>query len=360
MTIEILTSKSSEETFNSAAAVSFIQLASRKANQADATSGVRQQAYGLLKAVASKYQDLKLAHIAVKVKSGGAFDKVIQTIDAQIKLLRTEEKDDVEHRDRCQTEIRDNAAALAKLGKDIKKTMTHISGLIGKKTETQAELADLQKEINLTKNQIANLTDEREVERAAFLESVKHDKEALVLIEAAIKQVTAFFKKNKISLSLSEEKQISLLAQAHGYKPAPDAGFKDANYQGGQGSTKAVVAMMDMVREDMQNEIESGQKEDEENQELYEKAFGEFSDVLNSQKSKEISLEKLLANLEGDIGAKGETNSTMTDERSAEFDEKANLAANCAWIKTKFDERRQKRKDEIDGLVTVKGLLAGA
>merc|ERR1740138_1627822 len=232
--------------------------------------------------------------------------------------------------------------------------------MTSKKTEAQAELADLLTELNGTKTNIANLTNERSEERAAFLVAVKHDKEALVLIEAAVKQVTAFFKKNKISVSLAQEKQVSLRAQAHGYKPAPDAGFKDANYKGGKDSTKALVAMMDMVKEDMRKEIENGQQEDAENQELYEKNYEAFKELLESQEAKEISLDKLLGELEGEIETKKETNSTKTDEHSAETEEKDNLAVNCAWIKTKFGERRKKRKDEITGLVEAKGLLAGA
>merc|ERR1740138_1576015 len=214
--------------------------------------------------------------------------------------------------------------------------------MTSKKTEAQAELADLLKELNGTKTNIANLTSERGEERAAFLVAVKHDKEALILIEAAIKQVTAFFKKNKISVSLAQEKQVSLLAQAHGSKPAPDAGFKDANYKGGKDSTKAVVAMMGMVKEDMQKEIENGQQEDAKNQELYEKDFSALKELLETQETKEISLNKLLAELEGAIESKMETNSTKTDERSSELEEKDNLAVNCEWIKTKFGERRQK------------------
>jgi len=360
LTINILTSNSSKATFSSAAAVSFTQLARSKASLANSASGVRQQAYGVLKAVASKYRDMKLAQIAVKVKSGGAFDRVIQTIDAQIKHLRSEEKADVEHRDRCQNEIRDNAATLAELAETIEKTTTHIDRLTSKKTEAQSELADLLKELNGTETDIANLTSERSEERAAFLVAVKHDKEALILIKAAVKQVTAFFKKNKISVSLAQEQEFSLLAHSHGYKPAPDAGFKDANYKGGQDSTTALVAMMDMVKEDMQKEVENGQQEDAENQELYEKDYEAFKELLESQESKEISLNKLLAELEGEIETKKETNSTKTDEHSAETDEKKNLVVNCAWIKTKFGERREKRKDEITGLVEAKGLLAGA
>lgn len=360
LTLDILTKNSSSAAFSGAAAVSFTQLARVKSSLASSESGVRNQAYGVLKAVASKYGDLKLAQIAVKVKSGGAFDRVIKTIDAQIKNLRTEEKEDLVHRDRCQHEIRDNTAALATLSDTIDKTKTIIDRLTSKKTETQFEISELRKEISGTKTDVANLTREREEERAAFLTAVKHDKEALVLMKSAIKQVTEFYKKSKISLNFAQEKQVSLLVQARGYKPAPDAGFKDANYQGGKDSTKAVVAMMEMVKEDMEKEVENGQQEDAENQKLYEKDYGVLNALLETQKMKDISLSKALAEVEGEIQSKEDTKSTKTDERSSEVEQKDNLAVDCGWIKTNFGERRKKRKAEIDGLVEAKGLLAGA
>eukprot|EP00930_Biecheleria_cincta_P006311 TRINITY_DN1072_c0_g1_i5.p1 TRINITY_DN1072_c0_g1~~TRINITY_DN1072_c0_g1_i5.p1 ORF type:complete len:711 (-),score=230.79 TRINITY_DN1072_c0_g1_i5:135-2267(-) len=365
LTLDILTSNSSKATFTGAAVISFTQLAKSKAAeaaQAKSGRGVGHQAYMVLKAVASKYRDLKLAQIAVKCKSGGvgAFYRVIQTIDAQIKHLQDEEKEDVEHRDRCQDEIADNAASIATLADTIQKTTTDIRRLNSKADETKDALKALKEEISETKTDIANLTKERDSERNDFLVAVKHDKEALALIKAAIKQVTAFSKNNKISLSLAQEKEVSLLAQAHGYKPAPDAGFDDANYKGGKDSTKAVVEMMEMVQEDMASEIKSGQEEDAENQALYEKDFKALNELLETQETKEISLNKQLAELQGEIQSMTDTNSSKTDEHAAELQEKASLAVDCDWIKKKFGERRKKRKDEIDGLVSAKGLLAGA
>jgi len=118
--------------------------------------------------------------------------------------------------------------------------------------------------------------------------------------------------------------------------------------------------MIEMVEEDMTAEIKKGQEDDAENQDLYEKDFKALKDLLKTQETKEISLNKQLGELQGEIQSKTDTNSSKTDEHAGELKEKANLAVDCDWIKEKFGERREKRKAEIDGLVSAKGLLAGA
>lgn len=271
-------------------------------------------------------------------------------------------KEDLEHRDRCQNEMRANEASLATLADKIKKLTTFIDRLQGKAGETQDDLKAVQDSINETKTDIVKLTNDRTDERNNFLVALNHDKAAAALMKAAIKQVTAFFKKNKINLKLAQTqmKEISLMAVAHGYKPAPDAGFEDQNYDSSKDSTKALVNMMEMVIEDMSAEIKKGIEDDASSQENYEKDLTGFKDVLKALETKEISLNKKLGDLQGEIQSKTDTNSSRTEEKEEELKEKANLAMDCDWIKTTFGTRRKKRKAEIDGLVEAKGLLAGA
>lgn len=362
LTLEILTDDKAKKTFADAAAVSFVQLTKSNGTEAKSSRGAGREAYRVLKGLASKYKDLKLAQIAVKCKSGGvgAFYKVIQAIDAQLKHLQEEEKEDLEHRGRCQNDISENAASLATLEDSIKKTTLDISRLSSKASDTTGALGELEKEVEETKVDTTKLTEERDAERKAYLVAVKHDKEALFLIQSAIEQITKFFKKNKVSLSLGQEKKISLLAQAHGYKPKPKAGFDDENYKPNKDSTKAVVDMMEMVKEDMAAEIKSGKEEDAENQELYENDYKALKEVLESQKTKQITLNKLLAEQQGELQSLTDTNSTSTEQQTSELEEKQSLAVDCGWIKTKFQQRRDKRKAEMDGLVEAKGMLAGA
>jgi len=54
-------------------------------------------------------------------------------------------------------------------------------------------------------------------------------------------------------------------------------------------------------------------------------------------------------------GVKTDTE-TMVVEKQMELD---SIEPNCSWIKGAFDDRRTKRKAEIEGLITAKAVLAG-
>merc|ERR1712039_795703 len=67
-----------------------------------AAQSAKVRAYATIKKLAAKYQNLGLANIAAEVKTGGHFDKIQMMIDQMIDLLRKEEQEDIDHRDRCE------------------------------------------------------------------------------------------------------------------------------------------------------------------------------------------------------------------------------------------------------------------
>merc|ERR1719313_2813389 len=106
--IEILSSPDAQSTFDSSAST-FIQTQSVTRTDLDSnleTHAVSQQyrrrAYNQLKELATRYQNTNMAELAVAVKSGGHFDKILKMIDEMIASLRKEEAEDIAHRDRCQ------------------------------------------------------------------------------------------------------------------------------------------------------------------------------------------------------------------------------------------------------------------
>merc|ERR1719443_1096166 len=105
--LAILTSPDAQATFQKASTTliqgELIQLSSRSSSYSHAAD-----VYSRLRALATRYDNLALAQIAVAVKTHDSFDKVIALIDQMIELLRKEAKSDVEHRDRCQSGIGKN------------------------------------------------------------------------------------------------------------------------------------------------------------------------------------------------------------------------------------------------------------
>merc|ERR1740123_2612338 len=94
--IHILTDEDSLKVFTNST-TTFLQLDLDSHN-----SEVQTNAYTKMAGLAQKFHSFNLAQIAVDLKSGGHFDKVIASIDQMISDLRKEEQDDIDHRDRCE------------------------------------------------------------------------------------------------------------------------------------------------------------------------------------------------------------------------------------------------------------------
>lgn len=351
--LEVLSSDDAQATFKSAA--SFVQLAAARDMEPAEVQGV-QQAYHALQQTASEYHSLSLAKLAVQLKtSGSAFRKVLKQIDTQIEFLKAEGEEDMKHKARCLKQMEDSDSAIATLEDTISKAGTKIQRMEGRQAEMEDALKTLQGEIKETKKDIVDRQEARDKERKDHLEALKHDQDALVLLETAMEQIGKFFKENKIDTgaALIQRHQ----AEPEKYRDMPDAGFKDADYEGAKGSTKGLMGMMETIKGDMEAEIANGKKQDKENQALYEKDYGALKELLDTQKEQELTSTKALADLKSDTETKKEFKDDKTDEKTAAEKNKENLNTDCAWVKTNFDSRREKRQAEIQGLVEAKGVL---
>ncbi|CAJ1388937.1 unnamed protein product [Effrenium voratum] len=347
--LELLTSDDAQAAFQGSAAVSFAQL--RQLRHHDQR---REKALQALQATATKSRSLAVAKIAAELSTGGVFRKVIMQIDTQIGALQAEEKEDVDHKDRCLKQMAASDETLSLLEDSITKAGVKIGRMEGQAGEIQKELDTLKAEIKETGKDIVDRQESRDKEREEHLAALKHDQDALVLMDNAMEQITKFFKDNKVDVGAS------LIQRHQSGKPGamPDAGFEDADYQGQKDSTKGLVAMMQMVKEDLEAEIENGKAQDTENQALYQKDYAALKELLDTQKQQQLTATKALADLKEDTEGKKEFQDDKAAEKKSEEKNKENLHADCAWVKTNFDSRREKRQAEIQGLVEAKGLLA--
>eukprot|EP00931_Biecheleriopsis_adriatica_P016348 TRINITY_DN12070_c0_g1_i5.p1 TRINITY_DN12070_c0_g1~~TRINITY_DN12070_c0_g1_i5.p1 ORF type:complete len:744 (+),score=245.95 TRINITY_DN12070_c0_g1_i5:110-2233(+) len=357
--LEILSSDNATATFSGAANVSFIQL---QKSQANSQAVNRKRAYKLLKKAASKTHDLEIGKIAVLLqKTTGYFDKVIDKIDVRIKYLREEEADDVKHRDRCQTQLADSSKEIATLSSTISKTDTKLSRMSQSKSELQATLATIQEDIKDTKKDMADLEEERNEEHEVHVVALKHDKDALALMEKAIVQISNFFKKNKIDVGqeASLVQRVPNKTERGKYELMPDAGFEDADYEGAKDATKGLLGMMDLVKDDMAKEIEDDIAHEAKDEALFAKDYAALKELLDSQEAKEISTDKALALLLENIEAKSDYRESKQEKKQAEEANKVSLENDCDWVKTRFDTRKTARRQKIQDLIDAKAFLAG-
>lgn len=289
------------------------------------------------------------------VQMGGHFDKVMVMIDDMVSLLRKEEAEDIVHRDLCENSQNANKNSLADLEHMIKKTDAMLKRLGNTKTETQGEISKLEADIKGTKGQMAELLGFRNKENKQFVQALKDDTNAVALIRQAVTALSKFYENNKIAIGLTQK--------APEYKKdadkAPESSSFSSDYGGRKSESQGILAILSMLAEDLEKEISEGRADDADAQSKYEDQNGALQNVLDAQDETKVTLEEELASTDEKIDAAEAFKKGKTDDKGAEGDTKKALATDCDWVKSHFETRRSKRKDEIQGLVDAKGFLAG-
>jgi len=345
--IEILTSDEAKEMFEKAHAnegaektLLFIQVSSH--NSADPLVDA---AYKSLKSVATKFHSLRLAALATEVQTSGHFDKVFVMIDKMIADLRKEEEDDVKKKDICQNQQHANKMALEDIEYNIDKLTKYIDRQKKAKEALQKEIDTVTEEIEDSKKQLDELREDRNTETEDFKANVKADEDAIALIGQALTALSKFYNDNKIPLELIQEPR--------GTDPNLSKGGSRSS------ESRGILSILELIAEDLEHEIKVAREEEAEAQEEYERQRSDLTKTLRAQETKKNTLDGEMADLEVDISQAEEALGIKEDEKKDNEDEVEALKENCDWIESKFDERRDQRKREIEGLINAKSILAG-
>merc|ERR1719473_2435637 len=311
-------------------------------------------AYVKLKATVKKTGSLRLAFLAAEVRTGGHFDKVIVMIDKMIADLRKEEQDDIVARDKCQEDKNKLDNEAEDLAYNIKKTEELIGRLEDKKGVLEKDIAVKEEEIAATEKTMAEMLEARNKEVEEFRKALKDDTDAVALIGQAIEALTAFYTNNKLPLALSQEDPKYTVDE----DKAPDTWSDD--YGGRKSESHGIIAILSMLKEDLEKEIKTSREEEAEAQAEYEKQRAALQETMDKLLETRTALEDEKADVDEKIAdAKGEVENkeSLKDDKEGELEA---MRPNCDWVLSTFDSRREKRKTEIEGLMEAKAILAGA
>merc|ERR1719291_1190901 len=197
----------------------------------------------------------------------------------------------------------------------------------------------------------------RQEEHAEFVQALKADADAVELLEMAIQSVSKFYKKNKIPVLAQKSKT----APEYTVDPdkAPETSWSGGDYGGRKSESQGIIAILSMLKEDLEKEMKTGREEDAASQEAYEKDRAALQDTLDAQGEAKAAAEKELQDLESQMGDTERARDASKEDLNAEKKMSDAIGTDCAWVKTHFDSRREKRKVEMDGLVEAKNYLAG-
>jgi hypothetical protein len=288
---------------------------------------------------ASKY----LARAAA-LSRAGPFDKVVGMIRAMIVKLTEEAGEEAEHKAWCDGELHEN-----KNSRDAK--TAEVNALTAQSDKLNAELKRLADEMETLSQQIADLdkamneaTAQRNKEHNENEEAVADAKEAQAAVKSALEVLKDFYAKAATATAL---------VQMQEGQPA----IFDKSYKGMGGASGGVVGMLDVILSDfVRLEQETTAEEGSAARE-----FKEFSAESNAdRKAKDDSLdgkEKTTVDKRRELAQAGRDLKATQEELDAALEYYDKLKPSCLDAGVDFEERTQRREEEIASLQEALKLL---
>jgi len=337
-TIKMLNDDDALELFKKtlpSAASSFMQLTAR-------SSEVMARALATVRAAQKNgrpSRHLDLVALALHGKTAN-FDKVLGLIDEMVSVLKTEQVDDNDRKEYCNTEIDSAEDKLKGHMQTIKDTETAIADAKEAITTLENEITMLVGSNALLDQSVTQATTQRKKENAAFKQLRSGNVAAKQLIEMAKKRLNKFYNPSIAFLQARAE------SSAQVQKKSEEAG--------------GVIAMMDTLAADLEKETTIATANEKDAQADYETYMAD-SKTSRAENAKLIQ-DKGAAKADA-IGSLEE----HTDNLDAAFtkmkganDQLKVLHEDCDWLLANYDARKEARADEIDALGKAKAVLSGA
>jgi DNA repair exonuclease SbcCD ATPase subunit len=324
---------------------------------------------------------LNLISLALKGKKV-SFEKVTGMIDEMVALLAGEQKDDESKKvycedmiDKTEDKVKELELTVSDLEKSADDTKEGIAALA-------SEIEALEDGIKKLDKQVSEATSQRKEEHADAVEVIANDNAAKQVIGIAKNRLNKFYNpklyKPAPKRELTEEERITVnmggtlaptaapggiagtgvTALAQVAPPPPPETFGAYAKKGEE--SNGVLSMLDIMVADLDKEITETEVNEKEAQAEYEQ-FMKDSASKRSLDAKSIEdKEGSKADLEAKLlKVEKEKKSTMK-EAMATHEYLAEVHADCDWLLTNFQTRKDARAGEIDSLTKAKAVLAGA
>merc|ERR1712187_393586 len=159
----------------------------------------RSEASKLLKAVAEKHNNPKLATLAYKVRLD-AFTRVKKAIDDMIAQLLKEKEDEIKHKDFCVDEFNSNQLQTEKKEREKQDLIAKIEDLEMTIKTLAEEIQTLKAEIAEMQVQLKRAGENRKKENKEFQTTVADQRETQKLLQAALNVLAEFYGKKEAAL----------------------------------------------------------------------------------------------------------------------------------------------------------------
>jgi len=317
---------------------------------------MQKRALSLLKSL-RKGKDPRVDFLELALHGGQmGFDKIIKMVDTLMSTLKTEQAGDDTKKSYCLAEFDKHedikkglVLDIADLGKALDDGAASVETLTKEVAALTAGIKDLDKSVG-------EATAARKEENAQVTETLSANSAAKEILGMAKNRLNKFYnpKMHKAAPKRELDEAASFVqVSAHREAAAADMTFKKAESSG-------VIAMIDLLINDIEKDNQTMEMEEKEAQSDYETFMGDA-------KKKRALDAKSITDKEG---AKAEAESEVEASKLGQKAKKveametdkyvAGLHAECDFILKFFDTRKEARTDEIEAMDKAKAVLNGA
>jgi len=285
------------------------------------------------------------------------FDPIIKAIVKMIKLLESEEDKDLEIKQTCEGDRMENTRDAIVASREIDDMTDLVNKLTAKIEECEKTIEELVAEHKKTKEELAKATQMREDENTAWKVTDKDDKEAAATVQSAKEVLENFYRQNGLVFAQKAKQPVS--GMAAGDAPPPPPPTWEGDYGGKTGESMGIVAIMEMVKEDIEKDRADAKSDEDNSQKEYD-SFKEDSEAkMKELKAEKGATEKAKGNAETKRANTKKSRDTKKGELDSTLENIASINPNCEYFEVNYPMRRSNRQIEIDGLNKAKAILEG-
>jgi hypothetical protein len=319
----------------------------------------------MLRSLARKTSDQRILGLVTQMQLAPAFGShaarftpIIEKIDSLVKMIGEEEASDLAKKESCEKSRADNTREAIKFSRAIDEdtdTMTRLTSEIEQLDQQIQENLDA---IEVLETQMKEAGEQRTAENKAYKLDKADDEEAAATVQSAYDVLETFYKGE--GLMLVQKKTRAPVVVAAGEAPPPPPTTWDSPYGGKTGESTGVLAILSMIKEDIERDISTADAAEA-------KALAAYTKLMeNLNKEKGMRVQE---NADMEISKAGKQ-SAHTETEGARATKKSGLDSvleiiagmepTCNYFTINFPVRVKNRQIEVDGLLKAKAILTGA
>jgi len=297
------------------------------------------RALAMIATAGSKLKSTVLMSLAMKAKAD-PFLKVKELIQKLIERLISEATAEATKKGFCDLELSKAEKNRNHRFADVKRLSAQLASLNAKKDALEEELEELASSLKELNAALEEATKLRADSKAENMQTLKDAKAGLTATSEALLILKVFYKQSAKAKVLLQASPIE----------EDDTGAESGAYKGNQDSAKAILGLLEVIVTDFQRTVTNTQaQEDQEQAEFIKFDRTSKADIGGKETKTELN-EQDLAATETSITEKMkdlQTNQDLVDKALEELEE---LKPMCIDTGMSYEERVEKREEEIEAL----------